>query len=335
MQKMALPQKNKYGFYEIRFESIGGLGANVAGKILAEAGVLSEGFNGAAFSSYGSEKKGTPIKSFIRFCESTHPVYINSPVEEPHLLAIFHDRLIPGGDVMLGINNGAKVIVNTKKSQQELRELLKMPGGTLGTIDALSIAIEENTRVNVVMIGAVVRTLGFITLDSVKKAMRETFGDKYANLMDANIRGLERGYKDVKLAELGMDPRFHSIPFRTHPPKLGYKNAPIGGVIVNPGNTVLKDLSASRQGFVPLLDLEKCVHCGECDMVCPDYCFVWERRQNKTGKESQFLVGIDYQYCKGCMRCVEICKPQALSEAKEDEVDIGTLSVKHTGLLIR
>ncbi|MGB9586763.1 MAG: ferredoxin, partial [Armatimonadota bacterium] len=35
-----LPATNEFGFYEMRFESIGGLGANVAGQMLAEALVL-------------------------------------------------------------------------------------------------------------------------------------------------------------------------------------------------------------------------------------------------------------------------------------------------------
>lgn len=329
MQKRALPKKNKFGFYEIRFESIGGLGANVAGKILGEAGVLGEGFNGSSFSSYGSEKKGTPVKTFIRFCNPDHPVYINSPVEEPHLLAIFHERLITSGDVLLGINHGATVIVNSKKSHEELRNLMKLPACTLGVVDALGIAIEEKSRINMVMLGAVVRALGFINLESVKKSAAETFGVKYASMMDANYRALERGYKEVKLVELDEDDKFHSIPFRRPLPKLGYKNAPLGGVVVNPGNTILKDLSPSRAGFIPLLDLNKCVHCGECDMVCPDYCFVWERRLAKNGKEAQFLVGIDYQYCKGCLRCVEVCKPHALTEAREDEYDVEKITVKH------
>src|ERR1700750_2785004 len=64
-----LPKKNELGFFEIRLESIGGLGANLAGKMLAEAGVLSLGLKGSSFSSYGSEKKGSPVKSFIRFCD--------------------------------------------------------------------------------------------------------------------------------------------------------------------------------------------------------------------------------------------------------------------------
>lgn len=47
-------------YFEIRLESLGGLGANLCGKMLGELGVKYLGLNGAAFSSYGSEKRGSP-----------------------------------------------------------------------------------------------------------------------------------------------------------------------------------------------------------------------------------------------------------------------------------
>ncbi len=92
-----LPVKDELGFFNIRLESIGGYGANIAGKMLAEAGVLYQGLNGANFSSYGSEKKGSPVKSFIRFAEPDTPIRISSPIEEPHIVCIFHEALIRTG----------------------------------------------------------------------------------------------------------------------------------------------------------------------------------------------------------------------------------------------
>jgi len=49
---VSLPHTDRY--FELRFESIGGLGAHAAGQILATAAVLRMGLNGAHFSSYGS-----------------------------------------------------------------------------------------------------------------------------------------------------------------------------------------------------------------------------------------------------------------------------------------
>ncbi|MEE8483313.1 MAG: 2-oxoacid:acceptor oxidoreductase family protein, partial [Nitrospinota bacterium] len=78
-----LPVTNELGFYEIRMASIGGFGANLAGKVLAEAGVLKMGYNGSNFSSYGSEKKGSPVSAFVRFCDPSVTVRVNSPVTDP------------------------------------------------------------------------------------------------------------------------------------------------------------------------------------------------------------------------------------------------------------
>ena len=80
---VSLPGADDDGFFGIRFESIGGLGAHLAGKILAGAGVLRQGLNGAHFSSYGSEKKGSPVKSFVRFCPADQELRTSSPIETP------------------------------------------------------------------------------------------------------------------------------------------------------------------------------------------------------------------------------------------------------------
>ena len=74
------------------------------------------------------------------------------------------------------------------------------------------------------------------------------------------------------------------------------------------------NLSASRQGFAPKLDHTHCTNCGICDVVCPDYCFAWEADNTANGSK---LLGIDYRYCKGCLRCIESCPSGALTKEKE------------------
>src|SRR3990172_7069123 len=110
-----LPKTSGLGFYEIRFESIGGLGAHLAGQILAETGVLHLGLNGAHFSSYGSEKKGSPVKSFIRFCAANAEVRTSSPVEQPHLIGVFDEALMQTQDVAAGLDPQGTIIVNSAR----------------------------------------------------------------------------------------------------------------------------------------------------------------------------------------------------------------------------
>jgi pyruvate ferredoxin oxidoreductase gamma subunit len=54
-----------------------------------------------------------------------------------------------------------------------------------------------------------------------------------------------------------------------------------------------------------------------CDMVCPDLCLVWSTELDAEGKPTVRLDGVDYQYCKGCMRCVETCATEAMMKQPE------------------
>ncbi len=331
VESVKLPLKNELGFFEIRMESIGGLGANVAGKILTEAAIIGMGMNGAGFASYGSEKKGTPIKAFVRICEASQQVRINSPVEEPHVLAIFHEALAKSIPVTAGASPGkTTVLLNTRKTAAQARAFLKLEGGKVGVVDAMEIAMATGSRVNMVMMGAIMKASGFFEWKAVEDTIAEQFGKKYASLMKGNLEALRRGHDEVTFAEFPADGTYPAAPFRREEPKLGYETAPIGGTIYSVGNMRFKDLSTSRTGMIPLFILDKCTRCGECDITCPDYCFVWEKGKDpKTGKDGMVLLGIDYQYCKGCLRCTQICKFGALLPAKEAEQDMERLTVKH------
>lgn len=81
---------------------------------------------------------------------------------------------------------------------------------------------------------------------------------------------------------------------------------------------MLKDLSGSRSGVLPVLDLDSCISCAACDNVCPDNCFVWEEGEDKRGRPVQTLLGIDYHYCKGCLKCIEVCPTEALTSIREE-----------------
>ena len=312
-QTTRLPRSNELGFYEMRFESVGGLGANLAGQILAQAVVLRQGFNGAHFSSYGSEKKGSPVKSYVRLCSPEEEVRTSSPVERPHLLAIFHHCLLKVEGTTSGLYPDSVVVINSPDPVDEVRDRAKLASGTLGVVDALAIAVEENTRINTAMLGAIVRASGFIDPELVRESIAASLKSKYPQLIEPNLSTFGRGYEEIDLKDFPFDGKFEATPYSRFMPALGYANAPIGGAIINPGNTINKDLSASRQGIFPLYHRDRCIDCGLCTMTCPDYVFVWERQVDEKGRPTMVLKGPNYQYCKGCLKCVEICPVEALT----------------------
>ena len=313
-----LPKKNSLGFFEIRLESIGGLGANLAGKMLAETGALGLGLNASNFSSYGSEKKGTPVKGFVRLCDPDVDIRDHSPIEEPHLVAVFHEALYKTVNVVSGLPADGVVLVNSTRDFDEVREDLKMEYGTLAIVDAMGIAVEEKTKVNTSMLGAMFRICDFLDPEAMRSVIRSTFEKKYPHLVEPNIRTFDRGYNEVKFKTYEVPEGAEGKAFKRPLPAYGYNTQPIGGVILNTGNSIMKDLSGSRQGFVPELNTETCIHCANCDAICPDYCFVWEEGEDKRGRKQQFLRGIDYQFCKGCLKCVDVCPTDALSTRREE-----------------
>lgn len=312
-----LPQKNNLGFFEIRLESIGGLGANLAGKMLAEAGVLGLGLNGSNFSSYGSEKKGSPVKSFVRFCDPDVEIRAHSPIEEPHVVGVFHEALYKTVDVVSGLTPEGIVLINSTRDFENVKVDLKIKYGTLAIVDALGIAVEEKTKVNTAMLGALFRICDFLDPEVMRSVIRKTFEKKYPHLVEPNIRTFDRGYQEVKFKTYETPSSVQGKEFSRPQPVLGYMTQEIGGVLTTQANSVLKDLSGSRQGFLPQFEQEKCINCAACDNACPDLCFVWEEGEDKRGRKQMFLKGIDYQYCKGCLKCVEACPTDALTDLRE------------------
>lgn len=315
----ALPGADKDGFFGIRFESIGGLGAHLAGQILAEAGVLRQGLNGAHFSSYGSEKKGTPVKSFVRFCAGDREVRTSSPIESPQVVVVFHEVLARSFDVAAGMPADGTLIVNTRSSPEEIREKLGLRSGTVVVLDALSLALEEKTRVNTAMLGALAQACPFLDRDAVKAIIREKLSVAHANLVEANLRTFDRGYRESRTQTWPAAPGDPDRPIQRAAPSFGYLDAPIGGIILEAGNSILKNLTTSRQGFLPAYDADSCAHCGVCDIVCPDLCFVWSDDEGPEGEPAVRLRGIDYHYCKGCLKCIDACPTGSLTQLREED----------------
>lgn len=325
MKLVMLPKTNQSGYYEIRLESIGGLGANLCQKMLGEFGVRYLGLNSASFSSYGSEKTGTPVKGYVRYSEAQKDIRVHSPVIEPHLLCIFHEMLLTDSSVLEGCNKDTAIIINTEKTPDEIVEKYFLNGetcvdvGEIYTINAQQIAMEAHSRINVVMLGAIVSVMGMGNVEAVKQICENTLGGKYPDSLSANLVGIERGYNEIKGIKTDDSEKMKNRAVtQKNESKWGYETAPIGGINPNLGSSVISDLSASRQGYIPIFIPEKCINCGLCDSTCPDMVFQFQKGIYKD-REMMVNKGLDYYHCKGCLRCVEICPTHALVRGVESE----------------
>lgn len=328
-------------YYEIRLESIGGLGANLCGKMVGELAVRYLNLNSAGFSSYGSEKTGTPVKGHIRFCPPEKEIRVHSPVVTPDLLVIFHQALTRDAGVWKGCSDRTNAIIALDQGQEEnvMQNLPSTLGGCY-VVGARQIAMETKSRINVVMLGAMAKIMGFVELESARQICRDSLGRKYPAALEGNLRGLEQGYEQVRQLTgnasgacgtgtgAGDSGRCASSARETiangnnrtaeKGQEWGYATAPIGGVNPRFGSTVTADLSPSRQGYIPIFIKERCINCGLCDSTCPDMVFQFAKGTYKN-REMMVNQGLDYYHCKGCMRCVDVCPVNALVRGIEAE----------------
>jgi len=312
-QTVLLPHADR--FFEIRLESIGGLGAHAAGQVLATAAVLRMGLNGAHFSSYGSEKKGSLVRSFVRLGPADRPIRNSAPVETPDAIVVFHAALLRSPATLAGLRKDGTFIYNAPPGVVP-EELAALPRtARVIRVNALGIAMEEKSRPNAVLLGALSGQFPFLDTGKILEALSEEFAGKHPEAVASNERAFRRGATDFEVLE-GIGRAEGDLPAARPEPAWGYETQPVGGIVPEPGNMVWNDLTASRIGLMPVLDREKCIHCGLCDLVCPDYCLSWGDGE-PGGKFERELMGVDYRYCKGCLRCVESCPTGALTKETE------------------
>ncbi len=335
--------KEDGGYYEIRLESIGGLGANLCGKMLGELALKYMDLNSTSFSSYGSEKTGTPVKGFVRICNKDKEIRVHYPVVEPNLLVIFHQALVKDDSVWKGCDRNTAVIIGLEPGQEELPELYGREGTFYG-LEAQQIAMETKSRINVVMLGAAMKLMGLDGTKAGEDICKETLGKKYPDALEGNLQGMRRGFMELRALPYrdscnsgcserpdvdNMQPKGENAMVcksmgkdigknAVANAKWGYNNAPIGGINPNYGSTVISDLSPSRQGFIPLFIKDRCINCGLCHSTCPDMVFQFAKGEYK-GKEMMVNRGLDYYHCKGCLRCVDVCPVNALVRGVESE----------------
>ena len=87
----------------------------------------------------------------------------------------------------------------------------------------------------------------------------------------------------------------------------GWKKIPIGGLITEAGNAQSYNTGGWRT-FKPIVDKEKCINCLMCWIYCPDSSVLVS-----DGKMIEF----DYDHCKGCGICAEVCPKKCIKMEKE------------------
>ncbi|MFA5247750.1 MAG: 4Fe-4S dicluster-binding protein [Patescibacteria group bacterium] len=70
---------------------------------------------------------------------------------------------------------------------------------------------------------------------------------------------------------------------------------------IAPGSTIINKTGDWRT-YIPKTDLDVCIGCSRCALVCPENCV--KMKANAEGKNKPQT---DYDFCKGCGLCAAEC----------------------------
>ena len=185
---------------EIRWHGRGGQGAKTASLLLADA-AFNTGKYIQGFPEYGPERMGAPITAYNRI--SDERITIHSNIYEPDYVVVVDDSLLECVDVTAGLKEDGAIVINTTKTPEEVRLLLKGYKGKVCTIDAKTISIETLGAYfpNTPMLAAIVKVSGIMPEQEFLDDMVGSFKHKFAKkpeVIDGNMAALKRALNEIK-----------------------------------------------------------------------------------------------------------------------------------------
>jgi len=178
---------------EIRWHGRGGQGAVTSVEMLALA-AIGEGKYAQGFPSFGPERRGAPVAAFNRIDDKQ--IKVRSAIYNPDAVVVLDSSLVGLVNVTEGLKPDGTLVVNTTKLPEDLKKELNFEG-RVATLDASKIAWEELgvPITNTTMLGALIKALDVVKLDSVTAPIEHRFG----RIAQKNLAALKRAYKDVKI----------------------------------------------------------------------------------------------------------------------------------------
>ena len=182
---------------EIRWHGRGGQGVWTASNILAEA-AIREGKHAQSFPTFGPERMGAPIMAFTRISDDV--IEVHSGIYEPDVVVVLDPTLLGTINVLEGLKKDGVLILNYKST--DIEELSRLMGAKLRNyktyvVSATEIAIKILGRgiTNTAMLGALVKVIPLVNLDTIFEVVKERFR---APIAEKNIEVIKAAYEETK-----------------------------------------------------------------------------------------------------------------------------------------
>ena len=178
---------------EIRWHGRGGQGAKTASLLLADA-AFNTGKYIQGFPEYGPERMGAPITAYNRISDT--PITVHSNIYEPDYVVVVDDTLLESVNVTAGLKTNGAIVINTTKSAEYLKSVLKGYEGKIYTIDARKVSMDCLGKYfpNTPMLAAIVKVTGIMSDEAFIQDMEGSFKHKFAKkpeVIEGNMNAIK------------------------------------------------------------------------------------------------------------------------------------------------
>ena len=298
--------------YRIRFHGRGGQGVKTASQILSSAFFLA-GYEVQDAPRYGAERRGAPIFAYVRADRA--PINERGIIARPGLVVVVDQTLVTmaAAGVLQGVDADSVILIHGDASAESWKSRARIPGRVLALpAPARSTARAEAAIAGARCAGAAARLLGVVSRASLERALESELESLGADLLEQNrVHALAAFDALAPHAGLVRDGGSVSASGYAAPEWIGI---PLEDVAVAVPDIRAPATSAASQtglwrALRPVIDYGLC---RRCSWICGTYCPDGAIRVDAEGRPD-----IDYDHCKGCMVCVEVCPPHAIRAVPE------------------
>ncbi|KAI4438872.1 pyruvate synthase [Schaedlerella arabinosiphila] len=185
---------------EIRWHGRGGQGAKTAALLLADV-AFQTGKYVQGFPEYGPERMGAPITAYNRI--SDQPIRVHSNIYDPQYVVVVDESLLEAVDVTAGLKKDGAILINTRRTKEEILPHLKGYEGEVYIIDAhkVSMATMGKYFPNTPMLAAIVKVAGIMEEETFLREMQASFSHKFAGkpeVIEGNMAALKMALQEVR-----------------------------------------------------------------------------------------------------------------------------------------